>query len=433
MSIARTIGMWKGRSLVLGVGLWLAAPGARAMDEEAEQILRRHFSQVPPVAPLHVKSEVSWADLPSTGVAEEWYSDLLRYSISMDFPSIGEIELGCDGETVWESSSFGVEVREGASAEEALRRAAHVWGAPWQSMYVSAADLGAETIDGEPCRKLEMRPRSLGLSGEGRAAEAAAHGGQAGPSGERSNDTWWLSEETGLLRRVRSIGAGEGGEPVEVVLDLLDWRACHGGMHPYLRHTTISGFTMVVEVKEVLRPESMDPSRFALREEVAEKIAEQRSSEPTPAGVVEIIELAEQPIASIRVTCKFTDVQKTLAVLLPEAMRCVVAQGAMLVGPPLVRYYNFGDELDLEAAMPVREPITPEGRVKAETLPACKAAVIWHVGPYHELGVTHDKMAAYLEEHGLERAAAPWEEYWTDPGMEPDPAKWRTRVVYPIR
>jgi hypothetical protein len=39
---------------------------------------------------------------------------------------------------------------------------------------------------------------------------------------------------------------------------------------------------------------------------------------------------------------------------------------------------------------------------------------------------------AYLDEHGLERRGAPWEEYWTDPGMEPDPAKWRTKLVWPI-
>ena len=42
-------------------------------------------------------------------------------------------------------------------------------------------------------------------------------------------------------------------------------------------------------------------------------------------------------------------------------------------------------------------------------------------------------MMAYLEANGLERHSAPWDEYWTDPGMEADPSKWRTKVVWPVR
>jgi hypothetical protein len=56
----------------------------------------------------------------------------------------------------------------------------------------------------------------------------------------------------------------------------------------------------------------------------------------------------------------------------------------------------------------------------------------WHVGPYERLGETHTRIQEYLDEHGLTQRAAAWEEYWTDPGMEPDPAKWRTKVVWPV-
>lgn len=57
----------------------------------------------------------------------------------------------------------------------------------------------------------------------------------------------------------------------------------------------------------------------------------------------------------------------------------------------------------------------------------------WHFGPYDKLGETHQRMMAYLEANGLERHSAPWDEYWTDPGMEADPSKWRTKVVWPVR
>ena len=32
----------------------------------------------------------------------------------------------------------------------------------------------------------------------------------------------------------------------------------------------------------------------------------------------------------------------------------------------------------------------------------------------------------------LEAAGGPWEVYWTNPGMVPDPAKWRTQIFAPL-
>ncbi len=104
----------------------------------------------------------------------------------------------------------------------------------------------------------------------------------------------------------------------------------------------------------------------------------------------------------------------------PHAVERLLAVGAPLVD-------------ELEAAVPVDRPVAPKGRVKPETLPAGEAVVAMHVGPYVELGRTHERTERYLADHGLEPRGACWEEYLTDPGMEPDPAKWRTRVVWPVQ
>ena len=124
---------------------------------------------------------------------------------------------------------------------------------------------------------------------------------------------------------------------------------------------------------------------------------------------------------------------KTLAVLLPEVTHHALSVGASMIGPPLVRYHQWGETLDIETAIPVAKPVEPKGRVKSERLAAGKALVAWHFGPYEKLGETHKRMTTFLEANGLERRGAPWEEYWTDPGMEPDPAKWRTKVVWPVK
>ena len=66
-------------------------------------------------------------------------------------------------------------------------------------------------------------------------------------------------------------------------------------------------------------------------------------------------------------------------------------------------------------------------------LPACRAVSTWHVGPYHTLSATYEKAEKWMAEQKLEKAGASWEIYWTDPGLEPDPAKWRTQILIPVK
>jgi DNA gyrase inhibitor GyrI len=65
-------------------------------------------------------------------------------------------------------------------------------------------------------------------------------------------------------------------------------------------------------------------------------------------------------------------------------------------------------------------------------LPGGRVASTWHVGSYHELPRTYARLEAWIDEQGYTRRGAAWEIYWTDPGIEPDPAKWRTQVLWPI-
>jgi hypothetical protein len=38
-----------------------------------------------------------------------------------------------------------------------------------------------------------------------------------------------------------------------------------------------------------------------------------------------------------------------------------------------------------------------------------------------------------LDPGALVADGGPWEIYWTDPGLERDPAKWRTEIVQPVK
>jgi effector-binding domain-containing protein len=73
------------------------------------------------------------------------------------------------------------------------------------------------------------------------------------------------------------------------------------------------------------------------------------------------------------------------------------------------------------------------GRVKASELPAGKAVVTCHVGPYEALPTSHARLEAWLKAQSLESRGGFWETYLTDPGIEPDPSKWRTLLVWPVK
>jgi AraC family transcriptional regulator len=104
-----------------------------------------------------------------------------------------------------------------------------------------------------------------------------------------------------------------------------------------------------------------------------------------------------------------------------------------MAGPPFSRYHAFGEsEVDVEAGFPVAKPITEKGRIKNGELPAGKVVQGWHVGSYEKLSEAHEALRAHLAAKGLKARGGPWEVYWTDPGMVPDPAKWRTQLFAPI-
>jgi len=104
-----------------------------------------------------------------------------------------------------------------------------------------------------------------------------------------------------------------------------------------------------------------------------------------------------------------------------------------MAGVPFTLYHRVdGDQIDAEAGIPVVSPIEDKGRVKASELPAGRTLMTWHSGPYDQLTGAHQKLRDHAAEQKLTPRAGPWESYWTDPGMVPDPARWKTQLFLPV-
>ena len=148
----------------------------------------------------------------------------------------------------------------------------------------------------------------------------------------------------------------------------------------------------------------------------------------------ELLTVDPQPALAIRAVVPNDQLAFDMGEWLPAVWKYATDNGIELAGPPFTRYHAMGEhETDLESGLPVTAPRQGEGRIKPVELPGGEVASTWHVGPYDRLPETHRALAEWVAEQGRTQAGPHWEVYWTDPGAEPDPAKWRTQVLMPLR
>lgn len=129
------------------------------------------------------------------------------------------------------------------------------------------------------------------------------------------------------------------------------------------------------------------------------------------------------------------DVAATLAECLPAVFGYAQRHGVAMTGPPFARYLEISmGSLLIEGGVPVAAPHTVESgeEIEALTLPAGRAAVAIHRGPYDRLPATYQAIEEWISGKGLAAAGPPREVYLTDPGERPDPETWETQIIQPI-
>lgn len=157
------------------------------------------------------------------------------------------------------------------------------------------------------------------------------------------------------------------------------------------------------------------------------------AAQRAPSSKIELRVLTGHHTASVRQDVARDDIPESIGRSFQLVREALGAQGIAPEGAPFVRYHTFGDVVDLEAGMMVASPIQPRGEVKPGQLPAGPAAIAVHAGPYESLAATYDAMERWLAASPHQPNGGPWELYITDPSAEPDPAKWLTEVIFPLR
>ena len=158
---------------------------------------------------------------------------------------------------------------------------------------------------------------------------------------------------------------------------------------------------------------------------------------PGPAPEIKPAQLKEQPTAVVHETVPMNALRDFFGRAFGAVMGAVQEQHVQLAGPPFALYRGTPtDVVDVEAGFPLAAPFTNPGgadtAVIAGSLPAGRAYEAMHIGSYESLQQTYGAIMARMRQDGASPGEAMWEYYLTDPGAEPDPAKWQTLVVWPV-
>ncbi|MFC8192601.1 GyrI-like domain-containing protein [Cellulomonas sp. NPDC057328] len=164
---------------------------------------------------------------------------------------------------------------------------------------------------------------------------------------------------------------------------------------------------------------------------------------PTDTPPVEVTLEPTFLVAASRRTVARADLGAFLDLAHGEVRDAVEAAGARVVGPAIAWYGHVPDATaDVAAAFPVAGlplgPVTPAGGepvapVEVVPLTGGRCLVTEHVGPHDGVGASWDRLLArWHADHGGVGRGDFWEVHRVGRTTEPDPARWRTRLVLPL-
>lgn len=136
---------------------------------------------------------------------------------------------------------------------------------------------------------------------------------------------------------------------------------------------------------------------------------------------------------------KMSDIASKMEPMMGQVSGFMQQNGLQFNGKPFTIYHNIdkaNGNVMFSTAIPVREKITtPEGSPVLcgymEPVTALKTTL---KGDYTNLDSAYAAGTAYMSENNLQAhpTAPMFEVYTSDPGMEPNPAKWVTEIYMPI-
>lgn len=149
---------------------------------------------------------------------------------------------------------------------------------------------------------------------------------------------------------------------------------------------------------------------------------------------IQELEIEEKHYILRRQEVSFENMQQFYAQNLGALFSKVQEEGLEMDGMPTGLYFKWdptAQKTDMAAAIPISEDVEVKD-AGSLTIPQGRAIVIDFLGDYSGLEKAHMAMDEYMQDYGLFNNFPVVEEYVTDPGEQPDPEKWLTKIRYYI-
>ena len=141
----------------------------------------------------------------------------------------------------------------------------------------------------------------------------------------------------------------------------------------------------------------------------------------------------ELKYVAIESRLKREDIPEQLPPLIPEIFNWLEKENIKPSGPPFFSYLNMNDSrMLIKVGVQVDSTIPKNDRIKYDSFPAGKYAVVIYTGDYKNLYEVHSEFDKWAKENGIKLKGDRIELYPTDPQMERNPDKWKTIVMNQI-
>ena len=163
------------------------------------------------------------------------------------------------------------------------------------------------------------------------------------------------------------------------------------------------------------------------------KIAEERMASKYDGYEIKPVTLDEKIFLVKRQEVKTSAIQQFYATNLGQLFGKIQStEGIEMDGMPCGLFFRLDErdgKIDMAAAMPISESVLI-AEASTFTIDSKNALQVDYYGNYNGSELAHNAIKAYMNDRGLFEDVPIIEEYITDPGEEPDPNKWLTRITY---
>ena len=148
----------------------------------------------------------------------------------------------------------------------------------------------------------------------------------------------------------------------------------------------------------------------------------------------EIVQLPARRVGVMHANASSEELAQTFARIFPAVFGALTEQGVTDMGHVTCVYHSMdANQMELSAGIEIGDEVEPAAPIELLELPACDAVKLDHIGPYEELGRSHEAVWSFVQEQGRQPISGPIERYITDPEAEPDQSKWLTEIYLPLQ